>query len=135
MNRSWWPFEVIPDKSQSPQLKAEIAFLVRASELGLRAYTEGSDFGAVADDGRECRIEWRGNHRRELLLIDTDKTICKQVFASRDQGTAFAQAAETALAWLPSLAASSLKAAPTPELSTGDSPVCSMPIRGAATRN
>ena len=99
-SRAWWPFEVIPENRRTDQHKAEIDFLVRATDIGCRAYVDGSDLGAVADNGRECRIVWHGNHRRELLSIDDKKDLFQHMFTNPEEGAAFTEAAQAALAFL-----------------------------------
>jgi hypothetical protein len=80
--------------------RAEIDFLTRAAEMGCRAYGDGNDLGAVADDGRECRIVWRGHHRRELVLIEGEQATGKKMFANSEEAAALRAAAEAALAFL-----------------------------------
>ena len=109
-SRVWWPFKVIANERQTDQHRAEIDFLVRATDLGSRAYVDGSDFGAVAGDGRECRIVWRGGHRRELLLIDGEKNVDKKMFASPDENIAFKEAADAGIAFLEKRASDPRKA-------------------------
>lgn len=133
---TWWPFEVIPAKDQNQEHKAEIEFLTTATDLGYRAYMDGNDFGAVADDGRECRVIWRGNHRRELLLMECDKSVRKQLFACPDEGTAFSQAAQAALAFLHRRTPNAAQAAVLGvEPAVGDVPEKLPSTRGAAHRN
>lgn len=110
-NRTWWPFAVVEKARQTDQHKSEIDFLVRATDLGCPAYVEGSDFGAVADDGRECRIVWHGNQRRELLLTDGEKNVRKRMFASPDEGAAFSEAADAGIAFLEKRASAPTEAA------------------------
>lgn len=77
----------------------------RATDLGCRAYSEGCNFGAIAEDGRECRIVWHGQHRRELLLMYNDKCLRKQMFVTMDEHDTFTEAAHVGITFLEERAA------------------------------
>jgi len=68
--KTWWPFPVISPDRQTEQHKAEIRFLEMATAQGFRPYTFGAEhFGAVADNGREGLVLYRGRSRWEVVLI------------------------------------------------------------------
>ncbi len=98
--RLWWPFPVVPSVQQTEDVKAKLFFLEGANLRGCRAYVDESDCGAIAPDGRECLIVWRGRQRSELLLIDAGVVQVKKMFADLSEGEAFRQASVEALAWL-----------------------------------
>lgn len=98
--RTWWPFEAISEANRDAEHKAGIDFLMRATQVGFRAYMEGGDFGARSGEGRECRIIWRGKQRRELLLIESEQCVHKEMFIAAEEGAALAQAATVGLAFL-----------------------------------
>lgn len=99
-DRLWWPFAVQPVEQQSSESKAKIAFLRDATSQGLRAFAALSDCGAIAEDGRECYLVWRGKQRCELLLIDAGAVKAKKMYADPTTGLAFRQASADALDWL-----------------------------------
>ncbi|MBW3600358.1 MAG: hypothetical protein KY475_24220 [Planctomycetes bacterium] len=73
----------------------ELRFLETALAEGHRPYVcEISDFGADADSGRAGQIVVRGRSRRELVLIESRKSIVS-VFVSE-----FKFAADALLMWL-----------------------------------
>ena len=96
----WWPFPIPPIERRTEEIKAKVAFLEEAARLGLCGYADQSDCGAVAPNGRECAIVWRGKQRSELLLIDFGAVIENRLFADLSEGVAFRNAAGEAFAWL-----------------------------------
>lgn len=99
-DRIWWPFAVKPPQDQTEQDKSEIEFFERATAMGCRAYVQDSDLGAISSKGRECRIVWRGNHRREVVFIDHGKALPKKLFTATKPTMAFREAADAALQWM-----------------------------------
>ncbi len=100
IDRLWWPIPVEPLERQSEETKAKIVFLEQATQQGSRAFVDQSDCGAVAGDGRECCLLWRGKHRCELLLIDGGRVESRKMFADPIEVSAFHQASVEALDWL-----------------------------------
>ena len=99
-NRMSWPFKVPPLERETEEIKAKVAFLQDAQHHGFRSYVDQDDCGAVAPDGRESLIVWRGKQRAELLLIDAGSVTEKKLFANLSEAVAFRQASVEALAWL-----------------------------------
>jgi hypothetical protein len=99
-SRIWWPFAVVNQDKLSQDEQAKLTFLEEAARQGFRAFVQQSDCGAVAPDGRECYLIWRGRQRSELLLIDHGAVIVKKMFADPSVALAFRQAYAEGLAWL-----------------------------------
>ena len=59
--------------------------------------------GAIAENGRECLIVWRGKQRAEVFLIEGGDLKTRQSFGDPNECDAFRQAAEMGLAWLKNL--------------------------------
>lgn len=98
--RMWWPFAVANEQGLGDDETARLSFLREASQQGFRAFIQQSDCGAVAPDGRECYLVWRGRQRTELLSIDTGQVLQKKMFADAMSSSAFRHAASEGLAWL-----------------------------------
>jgi len=99
-SRLWWPFPMQPIEKQSEETKAKIAFLEEATSQGLRAFIDESDCGAIAGDGRECYLIWRGKQHCELLLIDSGSVSTKKMYVDPVPASALRQASADALEWM-----------------------------------
>lgn len=99
-DRLWWPFPVQPVEQQSQETRAKIVFLENATSQGLRAFIDGNDCGAIAGDGREGYLVWRGKQRCELLLIDAGTVVARRMCVDLSAWSAFRQASIEALDWL-----------------------------------
>lgn len=101
--RRWWPFnvQVTPDK-QSSEVKLKLAFLREATDRGLKAYLQNNELecGAVADDGKECLLAWRGKQRTEMFLMESGKLVSRKLYTDHEEGAAFLQASAKALDWI-----------------------------------
>lgn len=98
--RIWWPFQIPPLERQTEEIKAKVAFLEEAYRLEFRSYVDNDDCGAIAADGRESFIVWRGKQGAELLLINTGMVTDRKLLTERQEAAAFRQASAEALAWL-----------------------------------
>ena len=65
-DRQWWPFDVeVRLTRQSIEMSAKLMFLTSALRPGVRPFVQNSDLecGAIAENGRECLIAWRGKQQ------------------------------------------------------------------------
>lgn len=97
IDRRWWPFPLQDHEPQAKEAKAKLAFLEEAARRGLRGFIDRSDCGAVAEDGRECYLAWRGKQRCELRIIESGIVRSRKMFVDPVACVAFQQAAEEAL--------------------------------------
>lgn len=95
VERTYWPFAVVPENERTEQDRREIDFMERAYRQGFKPYAFGAgNYSAMSDGGRSGDIVVRGRNRWETVLGADDVR-----FASAYVDD-FASAADAVLSWL-----------------------------------